>query len=89
MQARAGASWVGFSAAAEADDGGVLSEWGEVEYTKRDEAWNIFIAFVNNDSHNFQVVLEEIGNGECVLHEETEVGVGTPFRGVQLDKWRT
>ena len=34
VRAGAGASWVGFSAAAEADDGGVLSKRGEVEYTK-------------------------------------------------------
>ena len=61
---------------------------GRLSIPKRDEARNIFITFINDDSHNLQVVLKEIGNDECILREETEVGVGAPFRGVQLDKRR-
>ena len=81
MRAGAGAGWVGFGAAAETDDGGVLSERGEVEYTERDETRNVVVAFVDDDSHDLEVVLEEIGNDDCILREETEVGVGAPFGG--------
>ena len=64
----------------------MLGEWGEVEYTERDEARNVVIAFVDDDPHDLNVILEEVGNDECILREETEVGVGAPFGGAQLDK---
>ena len=47
---------------------------------------NVVVAFVNDDPHDLKVVLEEVGNDECILHEETEVGVGAPFGGTQLNK---
>ena len=59
---------------------------GEVECAERDEAQNIVVAFVNDDPHDLKVVLEEVGNDECILCEETEVGVGAPFGGTQLNK---
>ena len=63
----------------------MLGEWGEVEYAERDEARNVVVAFVDDDPHDLKVVLEEVGNDECILHEETEVGVGAPFGGTQLN----
>ena len=35
----------------------------------------------DDDPHDLKVVLEEVGNDECILHEETELGTGTPFGG--------
>ena len=32
--------------------------------------------------------IEEVGNDECVLREETQVGVCAPFGGAELDKQR-
>ena len=88
MRAGAGASWVGFGAAAKTDYRGVFGEWGEVEYAERDEARNVVVAFVDDDSHDLEVVLEEIWNDKCILREETEVGVGAPFGRAQLNKQR-
>ena len=59
----------------------MLGEWGEVERTEGDEVWNIVVSFVDHDPHDLEVVLEEVGNDECILREETEVGVGSPFGG--------
>ena len=84
VRAGAGAGWVGFGAAAETDYRGVFGERGEVEYAERDEA-RVIVVFVDDDSHDLEVVLEEIGNDDCILREETEVGVGTPFGGAQLE----
>ena len=45
------------------------------------------VSSIDDDPDNFERVLE-VGNDEGVLSEETEVSVGTPFRGAQLYKWR-
>ena len=72
------------------DDGGVLCERWEVECAERVEARNVVVrvAFVDDDPHDLEAIFGAVGNDECILREETEVGVGAPFVGVQLDTQR-
>ena len=59
---------------------------GRLSVQRGTRARNVVIAFVDDDSRDdLEVVLEEIGNDGCVLREETEVGVGAPFGGAQLE----
>ena len=51
-----------------------------------EEVRNVVVSSIDDDPDNFESVLEEVGNDERVLSEETEVSVGIRFGG--LDKWR-
>ena len=85
---RAGAGRVGLGAAVEMTDVGERGERGKAECAERGEARNAVIAFVDDDPRNAEVIVDEVGNDECILSEETEAGVGRPFGGQQLDKRR-
>ena len=47
---------------------------------------NNVVAFVDGDPHDFEVILEEVSDDECILHEETKTVIGTSFGGAQLDR---
>ena len=69
-------------------DVGERDERGKPECAERVEARNAVVAFVDDDPHDVEVIVDEVGNDECILSEETEAGVGRPFGGPQLDKRR-
>ena len=53
---------------------------------ERDEAQKNVVAFVDGDPHDLEVILEEVGDDECILREETKAVVGTSFGGARLDR---
>ena len=42
--------------------------------------------FRRRDPHDLEVMLEEVGDDECIFREDTKAVVGTSFGGVQLDR---
>ena len=77
----AGTGWIELGAAAEMDDGGVLGKReGRGAERRR--------CFVDDDPHDLEFILEEVGNDEGNLREETKVVISASFGGAQLDRRR-
>ena len=75
---------IGLGVVAEMDDRGALGEWWEVQCAEREEAQSDVVAFVDDDPHDLEIVLEEVRNVECILRQETKVVVSASLGGTWL-----